>query len=382
MDIPPPQSPEEPRRHRARERHERRKERQSMVRAAPLPRPQLRPGGGFKLPKVRIPGTRSILYLASGGLLLLLVILGLGRFKDDTTSGASNAIWIGSQWSYDQPGDAALDTFTRKLRDHRIGVVYAWVGLLRSDNTWSDVTRLDQIKSFVQRFRSSYPDAQLCAWLSIDAQPIQDVNRLSNTDVQQIIADFSQRMTAEFKFDGVVLNVVPVLDDDEGFLALLRQVRSSIGEDALLAVAVPPDWTPEDADIALPPQIRPGTVWQEAYKQRVALIADQMIVTAYNSGFTTAADYTAWVAYQVRAFAGAIGELEAATQLFIGVPAYAAQPPAHSPAVENIQSAINGVRQGMTASPDAAPIVTGLAIYAEWQTTDEDWSNFRALWSG
>lgn len=380
MDTPPIESADEPRRNRARERHQRRKERQSMVRTTALPRPQLKPGGGITLPKVRIPGVRLILFLAGGAVILAMVIFGLGRFKNETTQDGGNAIWIGSQWTYDKPTEATVNVFTQKLRDHRIGVVYAWVSLLRADNTWSDVTRLDQVKTFVQQFKTSYPEAQLFSWLSIDAQPVEGANRLSDANVQQIIADFSRRMTAEFKFDGVVLNVVPVSDGDEGFLSLLRKTRTSLGEDARLAVAVPPDWTPEDAQIALPPQIRPGTIWDEEYKQRVALIADQMIVTAYNSGFTAATDYSAWVAYQVQAFTKAIADLDASTQLFIGVPAYDAQPPAHSSAVENIQSAITGVKQALADT--ASPTVTGLAIYAEWQTTDDDWSDFRALWSG
>ena len=67
-----------------------------------------------------------------------------------------------------------------------------------------------------------------------------------------------------------------------------------------LAVAVPPDWTPSDAGIVVPRQIEPGTVWEQSYKQRVALLANQIFVAAYNAGFETAADYSAWVAYQVQ----------------------------------------------------------------------------------
>ncbi|MBL8155702.1 MAG: hypothetical protein JNM70_16080, partial [Anaerolineae bacterium] len=297
METPESSSSSEPKANRARERHLRRKERQQgMAQPSGAPR-QLRPSGGFEMPKIQLPGNRVILYGVAAAIFLVAVVFLIGALNPPDTEASPNAIWIGTQWTYDYPGDEALGAFVQKLRDHRIGTVYAWVSLLQPNNVWSDTTRLNQIRTFITQFKAAYPDASLYGWLSIDALGTDGSNRLGDTNVQQIIADFSQRMTNEFQFDGVVLNVVPVLDGDENYLSLLRQVRSSIGASSLLAAAVPPDWTPVNVGIPLPPRIAPGTVWEETYKQRVALIADEMIVTAYNSGFNTAEDYSAWIAY-------------------------------------------------------------------------------------
>jgi len=379
-----PQS-DAPRRNSARERHQRRKQ-QGMAQPSGTPR-QLKPSGGFELPEVRIPFNRLVIYGIAGAVFLILVIMLIGRLKNDSPKSSPNAIWIGTQWTYDNPDDAALTALVQKLRDHQVGVVYAWVSLLQSNNAWSDTNKLDSVKAFVQRFKRLYPESRLYGWLSIDAQPVDSNARLANPSMQQIIADFSQRMTAEFKFDGVMLNVVPVFNNDENYLAVLRKVHSSIGEKALLSVAVPPDWTPTDVNIPKPPRIEPGTVWDEAYKQRVALIADQLVVTAYNSGISTAADYSAWMAYQVKTFTSALAGLQtaegipASTELLIGVPAYDTQALTHDNNVENIPSAVAGIRTGLTESSASSKFVKGIAIYFESQMNDDDWSQLKQLWS-
>ncbi|MBI1277452.1 MAG: hypothetical protein GC179_04930 [Anaerolineaceae bacterium] len=385
MEETPQSDSQTPRRNSARERHLRRKQ-QGMAQPSNISR-QLKPSGGFELPEVNIPINRLVVYGGAAVVFLIVVIMLIGRLKNDAPKTSPNAIWIGTQWTYDSPDDAALTGLVQKLRDHHVGVVYAWVSLLQSNNAWSDTNKLDAVKSFVQRFKRLYPEVKLYGWLSIDAQPVDSKVRLEDTSMQQIVADFSQRMTAEFKFDGVMLNVIPVFNNDENYLAVLRKVHSSIGEKASLAVAVPPDWTPTEVDIPKPPRIEPGTIWDEAYKQRVALIADQVVVTAYNSGLSTSADYSAWMAYQVKTFTSALAGLQTAdgiptsTELLIGVPAYDTQALTHDTNVENIPSAVAGIHTGLTESAKSSKFVKGIAIYFESQMSDEDWSQLQQLWS-
>lgn len=383
MEETPQSSPA--RKNSARERHQRRKQ-QGMAAPTATSR-QLRPSGGVKMPEVRIPTNRLVIYGIAGAIFLIIVIMFIGRLKNTAPKTSANAIWISTQWTYDSPDDATLAALVQKLRDHQIGIVYAWVSLLQSNNAWSDTGKLDAVKAFVQRFKRLYPEAQLYGWLSIDAQPVDSNTRLSDTSMQQIVADFSQRMTAEFKFDGVMLNVVPVFNNDENFLSMIRKVKTAIGEKSSLALAVPPDWTPTDVSIPKPPRIEPGTIWDEAYKQRVALIADQVVVTAYNSGIASNTDYSAWMAYQVKTFTKALEGLQtstgipASTELLVGVPAYAAQPLTHETSVENIASAVAGIRTGLADSGTAGKYVKGIAVYFESQMSEDDWNQIKTLWA-
>lgn len=341
---------------------------------------QLRPAGGWQMPKIRLPHGQFLLYGAAGVVAILAVVLLLGQLKNDQSPASANAIWLGTEWTYDQPTDEALRSLADRLRDHQIGTVYAWVSLLQPNGAWSDTLKLDNVRAFTDRFRQAYPQMTLYGWLSVAAQNEEGNNRLAEAALQQQVADFSARLARELGFDGVFLNIVPVGNGDEGYLGLLRKVRQSIGDSTPLAVAVPPDWTPDDPDVPQPPLIAPGTVWETAYKQRVALIADQMVITAYNSGLTSAIDYTAWVAYQVRTFAQSLAELETNTNLLIGVPSYDTVSDEHDPAVENILTAATGIRDGLVQAGSAASYVRGAAIYAEWDTDDDDWRQFKNTW--
>ncbi|MBL8118761.1 MAG: hypothetical protein JNJ78_14605 [Anaerolineae bacterium] len=379
MERPPESDSTPPRKNRARERHMRRKN-QTMAQPTATVR-QIKPVGSFEMPEIRIPGNRVIVYGVLAVIVLALVILALGSFKGDTPQTGSNAIWLGNDWTYGGRDETALEGLVQRLRDHKIGIIYAWVSLLQPNNTWSDTDKLLLMRDFVQQLKTLYPESRVYGWLSVDAQPVGDTSRLADESLRQIVADFSQRMTAEFGFDGVMLNVVPVTNGDENYLTLLRSVRTGIGEGSSLSVAVSPDWTPQVEGVPQPPRIEPGTVWEQEYKQRIALIANQIVVTAYNSGFQDAADYSTWMTYQVESFAGSIIALETNTELLIGVPAYSDTLPSHDTTVENIQSAVAGVQAGMSALGDRANVVNGLAVYAEWQTTDTDWADFKALWA-
>ncbi len=196
--------------------------------------------------------------------------------------------------------------------------------------------------------------------------------------LQNNIADFSASIVGELGYDGIFLNVEPVWSGDENYLALLRKVRASIGPKTPIAVAIPPDWSPEDAGVPVPPLIVPGTIWETSYKQSVALLSNQMAVMAYNSGLSTTDDYSKWVAYQVQAYADAVSEIGAETSLIFGIPSYDAAPPGHDPAVENVESALQGITAGLSMAGDAARYVQGVAIYASWTTDDTEWSQFRS----
>jgi hypothetical protein len=161
---------------------------------------------------------------------------------------------------------------------------------------------------------------------------------------------------------------------------MLRAVRSSVGENTVIAAGVPPDWTPLALDVPMPPQIAPGTVWETDYKQSVALLVNDLVVMPFNTGFTSAGEYTAWVAYQTQQYVLAADELDAGTRIYIGLPAYDDEP-RHDPAVENITTAAAGILEGLSrVGAQAAAFVRGGALYAEWTMDDSDWAAWRSGW--
>lgn len=335
-----------PKRGRARERQRRRKERQMQaqpVSTTPRAAGHLNAARDFRfeMQGLNFKRLRLVAYTVGGAALIVVIVLLLGQFaSEDEELVLPNAVWIGTEWTYALHEPEAVEALAERLQAHNIGTVYAWISWLQEDETWRGAENFGAVRAFAEQFKEAYPQSNLYGWLSLPVNMGENNYRLDNEDIQQSIADFSARAVSDLGFDGIFLNIEPVWDGDENFLALLRKVRSEMPETVPLSVAVPPDWSPAGVDIPVPPLIVPGTEWTTTYKQSVALLVDELAVMAYNSGLSTPEDYTAWMAYQVRAFAEAIAELGGGTQVVIGIPTYDAEPPGHDPAVENITSAV------------------------------------------
>ncbi|MDX1995330.1 MAG: hypothetical protein SF029_23300 [bacterium] len=400
--------PAAPRMTRARERQMRRQQRGQAVesgtgglppRATPAsgrfesrtlpPRPSLRqtaPPREFRLPA--IPFLREIALGAAGLAFMVGLIALVGAFRGRPAEAAPNALWLGQDWTYQQQNEETMRVLARELRDHRVGAVYAWVGWLQENNTWagsdsgtnSFLQVENEVLTFAELFNTASPSSDLYAWIQVPASLGEQGYRLGNAELQESIASFGLELITRFGFDGVFVDVDVVANGDESYLALLRRLRATLPETALVAVALPPDWTPVDSPIPQPDLIAPGTVFEEAYKQRVALLADQVVIRAFNSYLETPEDYTTWMAYQVETYARAVDVLATGTEVLIGIPTYSDEPPAHQQRVENIQTAVDGVRAGLQQAGDARRAVRGVAIYADWETDDDEWLQYRQAW--
>ncbi|MFW5709267.1 MAG: hypothetical protein ACOCX5_03500 [Chloroflexota bacterium] len=380
---------------RARERQRRRRERkqQSGQTIAPATRRvsrQVQPARGRELPQIDRRILQSALLLVGGGLFMVVLIIGVRLFKNDPPTVQPNALWLGTDWTYGTLEAEALDDLTDRIIDNEIGTVYARVSELNYDGTWTGrpdgsnrfAEVQDDVIAFVERFRTTALSRNLYGTVHVRVDIGEDDGyRLDNETVQQLIADFSTRVVTTLGFDGVLLVIEPVWNNDENFLNVLRQVRQAIGSDALLGVAVPPDWTPQEDGVPVTSLIAPGTIWDREYKQRVALVGtDHIVLQTYNSYLTDEADYSAWVAYQVRTYAEAIGDLGTSTRVLVGVPTYESILPAHDERIENISAAIVGVVRGLEDAGEMRSAIQGLALYAEWDTDEIEWEQLRSNW--
>lgn len=399
LNSPPNDAP--PRRSRARERQERRRGRQSAPSIMASPGPgsarksmrRLTPAGGFTWPEIKMPPyVRTLLMGALGLAFMATIILMVGMLKNDPAPVAPNAIWIGEDWTHQPRTEDEIRDFARRLRQNQIGTVYAWVSWLDDGNQWAGgpdeagtfALVESQVQQFVTTFKRVYPEAVLYAWIRVPAVRADGTYRLDESALQTSVAGFSTQLTNRLRFDGVFLEVGAMPNEDPNYLALLQRVRGVLGSSTRLAASLPPDWTPLDVDIPKPLVIVEGTEWGQQYKQRVALLVDQMVVRAYDSYLSwpdfTASDYATWAAYQVETYAQAVADLQSSTSLIIGIASYENELPAHDVRLENIISGIDGVLRGLQQSSAASSVVTGVGIYAEWAMSDDQWDEFRVRW--
>jgi hypothetical protein len=414
LDAPPttPQV-EPPRRSRARDRVRRRKMSQGQTVTPPIlaregaraipraiassARPSQVRAGRERVPRVDLSALplnymRFGIYAIGAVALVIGVIVLLSLFANDTPPAGNNAIWIGTEWTYDTRTDADVEALVARLRQNEIGTVYAWVSWIPASGQWSgsgDGTRPfsereASVVRFVNQFKQAYPEARLFSWLGI---PTEDAAtgipyRLNDTTFRENVAEFSAYTINDLGFDGVYLNAEPVWDRyGEDFIQLINTVRLEIGQGAEIAIPVHPDWTPVDAPIPQPRSIVPGTVLSPELKERLMLITDQIAVMAYNSGLTSPFDYSAWFAYQVDTYAKAAESLGGGgVEVLIGVPTYPNELPGHDANVENMFTALNGLRQGLEQAGSASRFITGAAIYGGWETDDTEWLQFQQGW--
>ncbi len=379
LDSEPPISEMPRRASRARERHERRKQQATPRPVGRMPR-QIKVPQNISVPNLNTQRSIPILLGVIGAIALVAIIVYvLGRVRNNPVASQPNALWLGTEWTYDTHSDADVANLVTTLRTQQIGTVYAWVSDLQFDGTWRSTAQFDKVKAFVKQFKTAYPEGKIYGWISIPVSDQTHPNRLNDVSLQQQVANFSKQIVTDFGFNGVFVDAEEVGDGDQNYLALLRAVRTAVGISTPISAAIPPDWSPSNTDIPLPPQVAPGTEWKKAYKQSVALLVDQMVVLVFNSGLSSASDYSQWAAYQVRAYAQAINELNTDTALVFGIPTFDTRP-SHDPNVENIDSAVQGIKMGMQQAANAASTVTGVAIYGWWTTKDADWAAFQRDW--
>jgi hypothetical protein len=347
------------------------------------------------MPAIDTRYVRPVVMSAAAIGFMLIVIFAVGLFKSEPEESDPNAIWLGRDWTYENHDDDEVRALVEHLRDYEIGTVFAHVSELNVDGSWTgkpeEQNQFSEVQSevarFVEQIKRFGSDIQVYGTVIFRVDLDADGYRLDSARMQRAVVDFSARVVTTLGFDGVFLQIDPLVSDgDENLPNLLRQVRQAIGEEPLLAVTIPPDWTPSDTEIPSSSSIAPGTEWDTRYKQRIALLqVNHMVVRAYDSYMTADDDYVAgeyitWVAYQVKTFAEAVASIQTDTHLLVAISTNDSVPDAHDVRVENVPAALIGVAQGLEQAGEAADVVQGVAIYADWTTSDVEWAQFEDNW--
>ena len=77
------------------------------------------------------------------------------------------------------------------------------------------------------------------------------------------------------------------------------------------------------------------------------------------------------------------GLLREFVRVLIGVPSYEDVPASSNPEVENLETALLGVRAALESHGPVAPdCFEGVAIYANWVTDEQEWTDFERVWRG
>lgn len=214
-----------------------------------------------------------------------------------------------------------------------------------------------------ERVLDGLPGIRVMPWIG---GPNGGSVRLQNSKWRSVFTnDVAGLLRAHPRFAGVQLNIEPLPSGDTNFLGFLEQLHAALPQGKLLSVAAyppPTRWHPYN-----------DVHWDEAYLRQVAIRCDQLAVMMYDAGQRTPKMYQRLMAdWTEEVLASSDGK-----PVLLGVPTY--EDPGveyHHADVENITNALLGVHRGLSRHELPANY-QGVAIYCDWETSDEEWAYFR-----
>lgn len=319
---------------------------------------------------------RLLLLAALGGLagLAYLAFAPAGDADPHPFNHDRNAVWLEHRWLERPQPVAEMEALFERLA--RRGIAYAYPHMIPFDAA-GRLPRHDrqQLRDFLAAARRVAPGLRVLPWVGglRVGYKRQRAGLLQLADLSQ-----RQRMVAEVRglmdegFDGIHLNVEPVDDGNVELLALLRALRTAVGEPGLLSLAAT-----RPAPLGLPRAA--NFAWSPEYYSRVAPLVDQLVIMGYDTALPTPAAYRRYLRWSTSSVAGALDASGSDARVLMGVPTYDSYGFMHRAGVETPENALLGIVAGLRGL-GAGGTFEGVALYAEWTTDAPDWAVYERLW--
>jgi hypothetical protein len=322
------------------------------------------------------------LLIGVGG--MALVILGTAAYVSLSSYGDANAhpfnqdrnaVWIEHRWLEHEIAPGEIEALLDNLGRRGIQYVFPHVIPFDRDGRLPAHSR-EQMRAFLRVAHARSKAMKVLPWVGGLRVGYRRTRRgtIDLDDLGQ-----RQRIIAECRglidegFDGIHLNIEPVPNGDDAFLALLRALRPAVGDDKLLSLsAIRP--SPFGVPIA------PNFFWSTDYYARVAGAVDQLVVMGYDTGLPTSALYRRYMSYTADAATGTL-KSHSRARVLLGVPTYDGTGLMHRGDVETLENALLGIVAGLRGS-GAGGTIEGVALYAYWTTDDDEWRTYERLWRG
>lgn len=285
---------------------------------------------------------------------------------------ATNGLWVGHRWytgrevrTGDRVPAVDVDRLVARLRASGIRFVYVHVGPIRADGSIDD-----SADALFDALRASYPEGQFLAWIGARVENVH----LGREEWRQAAITQIRVLQAE-GFDGVHFDFEPLRDGHAGYLELLAETRDALGPEWIISQA-----TPRAALLGLSLGPLQRSFWSAGYYRATMEFADQTVLMAYDTNLPIDLAYVAFVRDQTRSLVRwACSAVE--HEVLIGIPSYQDAPEYSDPHVENVTNALLGVRSALETFEDRPECFRGVAVYANWVTDEQEWSELDRVWS-
>ena len=324
------------------------------------------------------------LFRASLRVFALLVVLGIAAgvyvayapYGDTATHPFNqdrNAVWLEHRWLEKPHSVEEMEQMFRFLDHH--GIVYAYPHLIPFDSAGRlPLHNREQMRAFLASARRVAPNMKVLPWVG-GLRVGYKRSRPGTIDLGDL--GQRQRIVAECRglmdegFDGIHVNVEPIANGDDDYLALLRALRAAVGTGILSLSATRPG--------PVAPAFAPNFFWTADYYARIADSADQVVLMTYDTAIPTPGLYRRYVAYAAATVTANLARSHR-TRVLVGIPTYDETGLMHRKEVETPENALLGVVSGLRGRTGGT--FEGVALYAEWTTDPEDWAVYERVWRG
>jgi hypothetical protein len=229
-----------------------------------------------------------------------------------------------------------------------------------------------EFRDFVSRFRDRAPNVAPIAWVSVTNRAGGGKVDLSRAEVRGALTDTALTLVRDCGFVGVQWDYEACASGDAGFLKLLQESQRRLPREAILGVAAP-IWAP---------WFLPWSGWDSDYFSKVAESCDQIAVMGYDTGAYFPRLYVWLMAKQAVEVSRAVTAGNPKCRVLIGVPSYGTGLASHNPRAENIGLALRGVRKGLASVETRREALSGVAVFADYTTSRDEWLTYERLWLG
>ena len=167
---------------------------------------------------------------------------------------------------------------------------------------------------------------------------------------------------------GIHLNIEPWPSGEPDLLTLLEELKQQLPHGKLLSLASYPPPVPVVGNELVH--------WTPAYITKLSEVVDQMVFMNYDSNMKLEKLYIVLQRWWVQKILESVSD---DTQVLIGLPLYEDRwAPWHDPDVEHLQSSLAGLNEALNELDEVPPSYRGVALYADWEISEEEWRSFAA----
>ena len=283
---------------------------------------------------------------------------------------AENGLWLRYTWYFGEWQSSDMERLVARVNAGEIRDVYCHVRYIEPDGTLR-YRQLRAARRFTQTLHVLAPDVRVFAWIYAGNARGTPSVPITETGIRSQMAEEARWLVEECGFDGIQWDYEITTSNEPGLRELLRDTRAALPAGTPLSVCTPM-WYP------FPFTSQYG--WSEAYFRDMAAECDQLVVMGYDSAIYLPRGYVWLMRKQAEVVTRAAAAGNPDCRVLIGVPNYTEGGLSHHPRAENLPMAIKGVQEGLHHRRAAPEVFAGIALFADYTTSEDEWALYRRQW--